>query len=188
MKCRSALLGTLLFAFSLFAQATLINFDDPGITNPVDNFYAGDGVIFQTGDWVITGGFGQTSQPNLAYSASGTGFMNVLAGFTGVFDFSYGAFSDSTLTIFDGLNGTGTILGSQILLTNDPNVFDFVSIGFSGTALSVAVVSGGGQFGWDDLEFSKGQEEVPVPATLPLIGLGLAALGYSRRKKAASAL
>ncbi|MCB1690637.1 MAG: hypothetical protein KDI33_19220 [Halioglobus sp.] len=183
MKIRATFAGAVLFSFSLFAQANLINFDEPGITNPVDNFYAADGVIFQTGDWIVGNGFGQTSQPNFAFSSSGTGYMNIIGGFTNSLDFTYGAFVDSTVNIFDGLNGTGSILGSISLPGGNQNSFTFVSLGFSGTALSAAIVSAQNQFGWDDVQFSKGQKDIPIAATLPLLGLGLAALGYNRRKQ-----
>ncbi len=182
MKIMDVLAGAVLFSFSLFSQATTINFED-ATTSPVDNSYAAEGVIFQTGDWELSGGFGPTSPPNFAFSLSGTGYMNVIGGFTNSLVFSYGAFADSIINIFDGLNGTGSILGSLALPGGNSNAFTFVSVGFSGTALSAAIVSGQGQFGWDDLQFSNDQGDIPIPATLPLLGLGLAALAYNRKKQ-----
>jgi hypothetical protein len=188
MKILALSLGTVLFWCSLFAHSTVINFDDPGLTplNAVDAFYSAEGVIFETNTWWVLGGLGETSAPYMAYSGNETGYMNVLGGFTDVLAFSYGAISDTTVNIFDGLNGTGTVIGSLDLPANNPFAFDHVSISFSGLAFSVAIVGTQSNFGWDDVQFSNNQREMPVTATIPLFGIGVAALMLCQRKRIAA--
>ena len=123
---------------SVPSYAAVITFDEPGIGATVDGFYNGGGgpnfgADFLAGDWFVIGGFGQTSQPNFAFSQSGSGFLNIASGFTGIFSFTYGAFSNFTGTVYDGLNGSGTALGSVNLAANNVNAFSPASINFAGT-------------------------------------------------------
>ena len=101
--------------------AFTVDFDAVPTNDFVNGFYNGGtssggasgpnlGVDFLAGDWFTPTGFGQTSQPNSAFSQSGSGSVNVAAGFTSQFGFTYGAFSPTTISIWSGLNGTGTLL------------------------------------------------------------------------------
>jgi len=183
MKFRSSFIGAALFSFSLFANAITIDFDAITTSSLVDDFYSSEGVFFETGNWAAETGFGQTSQPNLAVMIGDAGYMNVTGGFEGSLSFTYGVFTDSTVNIFDGLNGTGSLLASVLLVANDPNNFDLAQINFDGVAQSAAMQSDGpGQFGWDDVTFTRAGLSVPEPATLALLGLGLAVLGISKCK------
>jgi hypothetical protein len=93
----------------------------------------------------------------------------------------YGVFTDSSVNIFDELNGTGNLLGSVLLAANDPYNHEFAQVNFSCVAQSVSMQSqSNGAFEWDNVTFSG--SAIPEPATLALFGLGLAALGIGKRK------
>lgn len=175
-------------------NADVITFDELGTQVPVNAFYNGGGgpnygVDFLAGDWFTSTGFGQTSQPNLAYSLSGSGYFNVASGFTGSLSFTYGAFSNTTGTVFDGLNGTGTALGTISLLANDVSAFSPVSLAFLGTARSFVISGTGSQFGFDDVAINA-VSAVPEPSTWAtmIIGFGFVggALRYRRRRTTVS--
>jgi PEP-CTERM motif len=174
------------------ANAAVITFDDLTVGATVDNFYNGGGgpnlgVDFFVLDWEVQTGFGQTSQPNFAFSRGGNGFFNIAAGFTGALSFTYGAFTNFTATVYDGLNGTGNALGSLNLAANNVSAFDLVAITFSGTGQSFAISGGAGQFGFDDVTFNE-SGAVPEPASwaLMIAGFGLVGSAMRRRKPSVS--
>ena len=172
-----ALLGA-----SVSAQATLIDFDDIATGDNVDDFYSSIGVEFEPSDWLVISNYGETSAPNFAVSIESVSYVNFLDGIITGVNFSYGAFQDVTISLFDGLNGSGNLLSSSILTTNDPNNFDFTNISFTGTAYSLVVTSSPSTFGWDDLTFTDANTTtVPAPATGLMFLLGLATLAFRRR-------
>jgi len=61
-----------------------------------------------------------------------------------------------------------------------PNVFGFEESLFD----EIVLTTGGNSTGFSLDNVSFDEAEVPAPATLALFGLGLAGIGYSRRKKA----
>ena len=178
---------------SVPSYAAVITFDEPGIGSTVDGFYNGGGgpnlgADFQAGDWAVITGFGQTSQPNFSYSISGTGYVNIANGFINSFGFNYGAFTGTTATVFDGLNGSGIALGSIFLGANNTNAFSPAAINFSGTGHSFRILGGGSQFGFDDVTFTAAPAgPVPEPATwaMMLMGFGLMGFGLRNRRKQA---
>ncbi len=192
MKARYALFCGVLLAVSVASQAATITFDEAGIGSSPNNFYNGGGgpnlgASFLANDWMVLGGFGETSPPNFAFSISGTGYMTVTGGFTGQFSFTYGAFATTTVTVFEGVDGTGAALASATLLANDPSSFDLTSISFTGIGRSVTVSGGEAQFGWDDVTFSL-NNTVPEPGSLALVlsSLGLIGLVSRRRDRKSS--
>ncbi len=166
------------------ASSFTINFDQVGIGAQVGNFYNGDNVGTDFGvsfnDYYTVSGFGETSQPNLAYVGGNTGIIDVAGGFRAV-SFTYGNFTSATYNVWSGLDGTGALLGTTTL-TGDPRAFSAGSVLFSGNAHSLVMLGGAGQMGIDDLKLTT---TVPEPASVGLMLAGLALVGASvRRRKA----
>jgi hypothetical protein len=162
-------LPLLLLVLTVNGAIVVIRFDEGNLAfaTTVNEFYNGGtnsdgetgpnvGVSFlPTNDWQVGTDFGETSEPGFTFSLSGNGFLNVPGGFVDGFSLNYGAFSDTFLQIFDGLDGTGNLLASATLAQNDPFAFSPFGISFSGVALSIVIAGGGSQFGFDDFTFGS---------------------------------
>lgn len=118
-----------------------------------------------------------------------TGFMNVAKGFTGEVSLFYSSASAlaGAVTIYSGLNGTGSLLGTFSLANNaqaggcsDTSYchFDLMSVSFSGVARSL-VFSGDLNAAVDNIAITA----VPEPHTYALMLAGLAAVGFVARRK-----
>ena len=130
-------------------------------------------------------------------------FMNRAAGFTTGFSFFYAAANlGGSFTVWSGLNGTGTNLGSLALGTTpstcgaqfDAPFCPFVAAGlaFAGTASSVTFAGAANQIVFDDVTFGSVTPDsppsvVPEPATAALTAGGLLLLGGVARRRRAKA-
>ena len=127
--------------------------------------------------------------------------MNVAAGFTTGFSFNYtDPFSSGgSVSVYDGVDGTGTLLGSFSLgLTTsscpgyNAGYCPFVPIGvsFAGTAKSIVFGGVANQVVFDDVTFgaSRPGPGVPEPATWALLLTGFGVAGVALRRRRALAL
>jgi len=112
--------------------------------------------------------------------------LNSFNGFTGQASFFYSASNATSVSIFSGLDGTGSMLGTFSLLANSQNGcsdtafcnWDLASINFDGVAKSIQFGSAAGVAGFDNVSVTP----VPLPAAAWLMLSGLGGMGLFRRK------
>ncbi len=188
-----------------------VNFEGLKNLEPVGNYYDGGfgglgsgpgpalGVQFVGNTLAIidgdaaggTGNFGNEPSPDtiMFFLSGAETVMNVPAGFTaGVSMWYTSVGATGTFSVYSGLNGTGTLLGTEVLIPlgvgpGDPNGsfsnWRFVGIDI-GTNVGQSVVFGGvaDQIGFDDVSFGQ----IPTPAAAGVLGFG--ALAAARRRRA----
>lgn len=211
-------LGSLALSFGApaFAAFTL-NFEGVCDFGEVQGFYNGGtdscgnsgvnyGVAFGAGSLGLIdadsgggGNFANEPTPNtiLFWLNSGSAILNYAAGFDTGFSFFYTSSTAAKVSVWDGLNATGNLLGEIDLAANftgdnctgDPSGtfcnWDIGFLGFAGTAMSIDFGGTANQTGYDNVTFgSIDPRPVPEPATLALLGVALAGLGFSARRRA----
>jgi hypothetical protein len=122
--------------------------------------------------------------------------MDVPAGFDTGFSFNYTAInSPGSVSVFSGLDGTGTLLATLAIPTttsgpcpgyNAPFCPFFPDgISFAGIAMSVEFSGVANQIVFDDITFGSSTPGgvVPLPATAPLFATGLGVIGLLARRR-----
>lgn len=136
----------------------------------------------------------EPSPSTVAFFLNGTAdTMNVPAGFDTGFSFWYSnTTSDGSVTVFDGLNGTGNILatlqlpglgacaGADAFCTWEP-----VGVGFAGIAKSVDFAGSANLIGFDNITLGA-VSPVPIPASAVLFAMGLAGMAWLAWRQHAS--
>lgn len=188
------------------AASAQIFLDFEGITagpvTAIGNYYAGQGVFFTGGgsnalairdsDAGGSGNFAnEPSASNIMFFVSGNAtIMNVPTGFTTGFATYYTTVSDpGTLSVYDGIDGTGNLLGTATMFAlgsnsggGDPNGdfnrWDIAAVNIGNqVARSVVFAGAADRIGFDDMIFGG----VPTPGSAAVAGIaGLAALRRRR--------
>ena len=137
-----------------------------------------------------SGNFGNEPSPEtIMFSLTQSTFvMNVAAGFTTGMSFYYTAAASNpstTVEVYDGLNGTGNLLGSVVVpgqndgtnCQGDPNGYycqwDPASIPFAGTGKSVKFIGTANNLGFDDVTFGSITPGGQIPLSNWAIILGV---------------
>lgn len=122
-------------------------------------------------------------------------FMNVAAGFDTGFAFNYSAINQAgSVSAYDGLNGTGVLLGTLLLPTTPTGTcgsfgagfcpFVETFLAFAGIAKSISFAGVANQIVFDDVNFGRTTTSVvPIPAALPLLLTAFGGLAALRRRK-----
>jgi hypothetical protein len=123
------------------------------------------------------GNFANEPSPNTAlFFLTGSARLNVAAGFTTGFSFYYSSLTAATVTVYDGLNATGAVLGTLTITAQyngnacagDPNGafcnWTIASLLFAGTARSVDFGGTPNQCAFDNIAFGADTPPPPPPA------------------------
>lgn len=122
-------------------------------------------------------------------------FLNYSAGFDTGFSFNYvGQFAGS-VGVYDGLNGTGNLLGTVVLTPNGTNCPDYSSFGFcpfgpagitfAGIGRSISFGGVANQIVFDDVTFGSAVpgNVVPEPSVWALLVIGFGSIGAAMRRR-----
>lgn len=213
--------AALFAAFSVAASASSTVLNMSGLQNeePIENYFDGglgglgsgpgpsDGVVFSGNSLAIiseTMGGGGNFQNNpsggpIAFFLSGSGDeINIAGGVTGGFSFYYSSADAGDVTVWSGLDGTGTELASIDLSAQFDvdcaagSVTSFCNwtaggATFSGTAESIDFNGVENEVGFDEITLGSGSPGnsgvTPEPGTFVLFGSGLIALAGAVRRR-----
>ena len=100
------------------------------------------------------------------------------------------AFNDIVIEAYDGVDATGSLIGSFAGLNQnfqDNNLYFMGIVSTAGDIRSIRLLRGpdttGDNMGVDDILFAPADNAVPEPASLALCGAGLAAIALLRRSR-----
>ena len=181
-----------------FAAASILDFEGPTSFDPIGDFYSSLGVSFGLDGLALSNDelgpyYSHSPSPGTVFAPVGPdATMNVAGGFAGNISFAYSSKLASSVSLYSGLDGTGTLLGTLNLTANAQNgctdsplcFWSLASLDFTGIAKSLTFGGLANQAMFDDVTFSA---PVPLPAAGWLMMSALGGLGaWARRKRAAA--
>lgn len=192
----------------------VLNFEGVGDFAAVNNFYNGGtdslgnsgtnyGVSFSSTSLGLIdadagggGNFANEPTPNtiLFFLDASSAILNMAAGFTTGFSFFYTSSTAATVSVWDGLNATGSLLGSISLgaqydssCSGDPSGsfcnWTAGGVAFSGTAKSIDFGGTANQTGYDNITFGSATPAIPEPETYAMMLAGLGLMGFLARRR-----
>lgn len=202
--------ATLATSMSASADTIQLDFEGAGNFNPIGNFYNGGagtnyGIDFSSAalglvDSDAGGGGNFANEPSanttMFFNSSNNAILNYAAGFDTGFSFFYSSSTTASVNVYDGINGTGSLLATLILAaqftdncSGDPTGtfcnFSPVGVLFNGIAKSIDFGGTANQTAFDNITFgTNNPSEVPLPAAGWLFGSAL--VGFALRKKSNS--
>ena len=160
----------------------VLTFEGVGNLNEINDYYNGGGgtnygVHFNSNALGLVdashGGSGncgnEPSEYTIMFFLDGAAIMNVAAGFNTGFSFYYASAQTGTVSIYDGLDATGTLLasGNYSATSNPWYYWATMGINFTGTAKSVKFDGVANECGFDDVTFGSSQPDPPNPPPDP---------------------
>ena len=189
-------------------QEPILNFYNGGLGGNGSGPGPSDGIVFSPNSLAVieenAGGLGnfqgEPSPVTVAFFLTGAAdTMDVPAGFTTGFSFFYSAInSPGVINVWSGLDATGSLLATLNLPVTPSGPFgpppcsaagafcpfEPIGVSFAGTAMSVDFGGTANQIAFDNITLgSSTPVGTPEPATLALLGTGLAATGWARRRR-----
>ncbi|MGF7170117.1 hypothetical protein FHS91_001794 [Sphingobium xanthum] len=200
----TALAGAAIAVSAPASAVTVLTFEGIADNTAVGNFYAPD-YIFSDDTLALVdadsgggGNFANEPSPNtiMFFLNANNAVLNVPAGFDTGFSFFYTSSTAATVTVYDGLDATGNVLGTIDLdaqhtrgCTGDPNGtfcnWTAIGVAFAGTAMSIDFGGTANQTGYDNITFGSDRPggAVPEPTTWAMMIGGLALVGASMRRR-----
>ena len=205
------------------AQAAVVSLDFTGVVDTgqgnstaVNNFYNGGssghgtsgtnfGAAFSSNTLAING-YNGCCEPDAALGKKGILFfltgsaatLSYAAGFSNGFSFNFASNSTATVSVYDGINGTGNLLGSLALPQTanancPPNATGFYcnwtagGIAFAGIAKSIDFGGSANFVAYDNITFGSITPGgvVPEPASWAMLIAGFGMVGAVSRRRMA---
>lgn len=205
--CTLTAAASLLATLPALAGNTLIDFEGATSFQSVNGFYNGGvdgagvagknfgvsftGAALAVSNDVLGPYFSNAPTPGtVMFAADATAFMNVAAGFTSELSFYYASTGAAVnaVTVYSGLDGNGSVLGS-ISLTNNAQSngctdspschWELATLAFAGAGKSISFGGNAGNVGFDNISITA----VPEPESYALVALGMVGVMLASRRK-----
>ena len=130
----------------------------------------------------------------LFFLSGGSTILDYAAGFTTGFSFNYSMINTlgGAVNVWDGLGGTGNLLGTITLSLTPSNCPGFngaycpyvpIGVSFGGTAKSIEFVGVANFVAFDDITFGSATPGVPEPETWAMMIAGFGMIGAAMRRR-----